>query len=83
MVPTQIDLPHLTGKGDDIGEVPDALERRRPVEAIFDHRECAVPIGFHERASVRQRRGCGSTAGWKLALRKGVERARAELDASA
>src|SRR6266581_2600425 len=53
--PDAVDLPDLSSKGDEVRGVRDELERGRPVQAVHDDGECAVPVDLDERAGVRQR----------------------------
>ena len=53
--PNAVDLPHLSGEGDEVRGVPDELERGRPVQTVHDDGECAVPVDLDERAGVRHR----------------------------
>src|SRR5205823_10177087 len=50
-----VDLPDLSGEGDEVRGVPDELERGRPVQAAHDDGECAVLVDLDERAGVRHR----------------------------
>src|SRR5512133_3786940 len=76
--PNAVDLPHLSGEGDEVRGVPDELERGRPVQAVHDVGECAVPVDLDERAGVRHR------ITWvnirvDRAVREGVETAAAKF----
>src|SRR5215207_4499020 len=50
-----LDLPDLPAKGDDVGRLPDELERGRLVQPLGDDGEGAVPSDLHQGAGVRQR----------------------------
>src|SRR5947207_7592942 len=50
-----VDLPDLSGEGDEVRGVPDELERGRPIQTVRDDGEGAVHIDLDERACVRQR----------------------------
>ncbi len=39
-----VDLPDLSGEGDDVRGIPDELERGRPIQTVCDDGECAVPV---------------------------------------
>ena len=53
--PDAVDLPDLSGEGDEVRGVPDELERGRPVQTVHDDGEGAVPVDLDERAGVRHR----------------------------
>ena len=50
-----VDLPDLSGEGDDVRGIPDELERGRPIQTVCDDGECAVPVDLDELAGVRHR----------------------------
>src|SRR5260370_1847544 len=74
-----VDLPDLSGEGDDVRGVPDELERGRPVQAVHDDGECAVCVDPDERAGVRQRRSSRRAADREDTIRESVETAAAKF----
>src|SRR4030095_14438506 len=74
-----VDLPDLSGEGDEVRGVPDELERGRPIQAICDDGERTVPVDLDERAGVRECRRTRIAAHREDALRESVETAAAKF----
>src|SRR5439155_13511620 len=68
-----VDLPDLSGEGDDVRGAPDELERGRLVQTVYDEGEGAVRVDLDERAGVVQRRSSRRAADRKDTLREGVK----------
>src|SRR6266436_850801 len=68
-----VDLPDLSGEGDEVRGVPDELERGRLVQTVHDEGEGAVPVDLDERAGVVLRRSSRRAPDREDTLREGVE----------
>ena len=77
--PNAVDLPNLSGEGDEVRGVPDELERGRPIQAVRDDGEGTVPVDLDECAGVRQRRSSRRAADREDTLRESVETAAAKF----
>src|SRR2546426_12635188 len=68
-----VDLPDLSGEGNDVRGVPDELERGRLVQGMKDVGEGAVPVDLDECAGVRQCRSSRRAADREDTLREGIK----------